>query len=259
MKTKKRITALRILAYIGACVIPLLAIFSSILLVCFADIVMNSTFIITFLILPIITILGFALLLFSHKAIGIKIALTAAMLIAFVTLLFILIVFGKYEILSCYKNEEIPDVYVEIEKEFDPMPSLDEIGQPIKTEYYDYFSTMGYYFSCDTDTLICQYSDADYEKQKKLLDEAYVFQTQTITSRRDKCDSTVEIDGYVFRMLSTTDVYGKEIDYPKRLIFIATNDHTNEIVYMAFYESELDYIDSLTDVINKDCGWKHIR
>ena len=68
------------------------------------------------------------------------------------------------------------------------------------------------------------------------------------------CDPTVELDGYFFRTLSI-----EEFNYPKRLMFVATNDETNEIVYLSFYDDDLDYIVSLGDFLSDDCGWKHIR
>jgi hypothetical protein len=51
----------------------------------------------------------------------------------------------------------------------------------------------------------------------------------------------------------------EEFNYPKRLMFVATNDETNEIVYLSFYDDDLDYIVSLGDFLIDDCGWKHIR
>jgi len=44
-----------------------------------------------------------------------------------------------------------------------------------------------------------------------------------------------------------------------QLIFIATIDVTQEIIYMSYYDDDRDYITSLTDFILDDCGFKHIQ
>jgi hypothetical protein len=69
-----------------------------------------------------------------------------------------------------------------------------------------------------------------------------------------ECEPVVELDGYTFRTLSLED-----FNYPKRLMFVATNDDTKQIVYLSFYDDDLDYIVSLEEFLMDDCGWKHIR
>lgn len=43
------------------------------------------------------------------------------------------------------------------------------------------------------------------------------------------------------------------------MYLIATNDATREIVYLFFFDDDLDYIEDLDEFIRNDCGWKHIR
>ncbi|MBQ4120656.1 MAG: hypothetical protein IJD35_01440, partial [Clostridia bacterium] len=62
---------------------------------------------------------------------------------------------------------------------------------------------------------------------------------------------------YSFRTLDVNE-YGSEIQYPQRMVFIATNDQSNSIAYTAFYNNDLDYIESLEAFLLRDCGWKHI-
>lgn len=184
---------------------------------------------------------------------------TVLILVVFMISFFVGSVSGSYEMLSCYENDDVQEHYAEVEAQFELMPSLTEIGHPDGVEYYDYFSSAFGIFTCDSDVLICRYDDANYAEQKSLLDDRYVFQTEWMTAYEYDCEPAVEIDGYQFRTLSVEEVYEKGIYYPKRLIFIATNDTKNELVYIAFYNDDLDYIESLGDFINVDCGWRHIR
>lgn len=72
------------------------------------------------------------------------------------------------------------------------------------------------------------------------------------------CEPFAEIHGYSFRVLDISDTYGTEIRYPAKMIFIATNDQSNSISYTAFYDDDIDYIESLEAFLLSDCGWKHI-
>jgi len=90
--------------------------------------------------------------------------------------------------------------------------------------------------------------------QKALLDTTYTFQNDPMSVDEYTCEPTAKINGYLFRALSIEEY---ELYYPKRVILIATNDEENEIVYMVFYDDDLDYIESLPDFINNECGWKH--
>ena len=134
------------------------------------------------------------------------------------------------------------------------MPSLSEVGQATHMAYYDYFSQQMGIFTCDADHLICQYDTEEYIAQKARLDEKYAFQINVMSESGYDCEPAVELDGYHFRTLSIEDFM-----YPKRLMFVATNDETKEIIYLSFYDDDLDYIISLEEFLLDDCGWKHIR
>ena len=49
------------------------------------------------------------------------------------------------------------------------------------------------------------------------------------------------------------------VNDPKRLGFVATNDATGEIVYLSFWNDDVDYIKNLPEFILENCGWRHIR
>lgn len=257
MNMKERITKARIVALCFAGLLPLAAVGLGILFL-IANTLINTAFVLGFILLPLVALLLLAFLIFSQMKAGKKTAYVIFLLILFVFAFIAINIFGKFEMLDSYKNGHVAEKYAEVAADFDPMPSLTEIGQPENIEYCDYFSSQGLIFTCDADALICKYSEAEYEDQKALLEGKYIFQSEPMRGYKYSCEPAVQIDGYYFRTLSISD-YGQEIYFPKRLVFIATNDEAQEIVYMAFYDDDLDYIESLTDFINEDCGWKHMR
>lgn len=249
MNNKKRFTKSQILSFVLLCIIPALAVLLGLVLLIRANALINITFLLAFVILPALTISLFAIVSFLDKKRFVKIILSILILALFVGSFVGVEMLGKYEELRKYENDEIKTHYTQSNE---LMPALSEITQPQKLEYYDYYSSvlMGL-FICDVDALICEYDEDTYSQQKALLEEKYVYQKDAIKGK-----PTTEIDGYYFRMLST---YEYEMNYPKEVVLFATNDETNEIVYMSFYDDDLDSIDSLDEFILDDCGWKRIR
>ena len=78
------------------------------------------------------------------------------------------------------------------------MPTMKEIGDYVQIEHYDYFSQSGLIFTCDADTLIVSYTDEEYQKQKALLDDRYVFQEEPVTALDYTCTPYAEIQNYFF-------------------------------------------------------------
>lgn len=249
MNNKKQITKKQILAFVLLSIIPILAVLLGLVLLIKANTIINITFLLAFVFLPALAISLFALVTFLVKKLFVKIILSILILALFVGSFLGVDMLGKYEELRKYENDEIKTHYAQHNR---LMPELSEITQPKKLEYYDYYSSalMGL-FTCDVDALICKYDEDTYSRQKALLEEKYVFQTDAV-----KGEPTTEIDGYYFRMLSKNEY---EMNYPKEVVLFATNDETNEIVYMSFYDYDLDSIDSLDEFILEDCGWQYIR
>lgn len=254
MDMSNKNSRLRILIFVLLGLVPLAAIALGVILL-IADTIVNITFLLTFVIFPVATIIGFALVTFSGKKRTVKVVLNITVLTLFVLVFLGLNFVGKFEELVRYENDEIADHYIVDNHSF--MPSLSEIDQPIQTEYYKYYSEFGVFFTCDAGILICKYDDSTYKAQKNIVDTTYVFQTAPIDVSGYDVEPIVNIDDYQFRMLSLEGEYN--LVYPKFLAFIATNDAENEIAYIWFYDVELDYIESMTDLINNDCGWKYIR
>ena len=77
-----------------------------------------------------------------------------------------------------------------------------------------------------------------------------------LDDRTNHQELVTNVDGYSFRVLSSGEY---EMDYPKEVVLIATNDETKEIAYLSYDDQDIDYIDSLDEFILDDCGWEHIR
>ena len=171
---------------------------------------------------------------------------------------FISNLFGTFEMLTHKIDGEISESYNDVCKAFGSMPLLDELGNYTTAEHYDYFSSTFLIFTCDADTLIVYYNEAEYQEQKALLDTKYVFQETEMIEHERACTPYAEISDYSFRTLSIDQKNGEEINYPQKLVFIATNDMEHSIAYTAFYDDDIDYIESLAEFLLKNCGWKHI-
>lgn len=252
MNNKKRFDIYHILSLVFLSILPVMAIIKGIGLVKDGLLLTNSI-IFTFFALPIIAVLLFVIILVKIKKTWAKVVMCIVVLIASLFCFVGFCGFQEYESIKCYENEELQEQYAENTNAF--MPALTEISKPEKLEYYHYEGS-GAIFQWKSQSLICKYSDEEYLQQKASLEEKYVFQTEIIKRDEYICESTIEIDGYSFRMLSRTEY---EMDYPKDVVLIATNDATREIVYLSFYDQDLDYIDSLEGFILDNCGWEHIR
>lgn len=124
-------------------------------------------------------------------------------------------------------------------------------------EYY-YYEGNGSIFTWTSDVLICGYSDKTYQEHLSWLEDHYVIQQEQVSAHEYILEPRVSVDGYDFRMLSFEETE-YQLDYPKYMVFIATNDETQEIVWLYYEDPDIDYIRSLEEHILNDCGWKHIR
>lgn len=257
MNIQKHISLRRVIAFVLSALIPLAAIGLGIMLVV-AGAVFNVAFVLTFILLPLSALSLLFILLFSGIKVSKKIVFDIIILVLFVILFLFGYIFGKFEMLEHYENEDAVKYYEEVADGLNPLPGVSEIGNPQEIEFYDYFSTQFGIFTCDSDVLVCKYSETDYNIQKEELEKKYIFQNEPMEAHGYVCEQNVQIDDYVFGVLSVNGEY-ETIYYPKRMILIATNDVSNEIVYMSFYDDDLDYVTSLEDFINEDCGWKRIK
>lgn len=255
MEMTNKITFLKVLAWFASVLLPVLVSAVGCFLL-IADTVFNISFATTFVLIPLISIALLTLILISKKNTFSKVMRIIFVLVVFaVSFLFSRMV-GTFEIIH-ERHAEIEKNYTEVCEDFVSMPTLEEVGDYTRVEYYDYVSTTLGIFTSEADTLIVHYDSAEYQKQKALLDNQYTFQKEEMTALEHTCVPSATINGYSFRTLDI-DEYGSEIQYPKQMVFIATNDQSNSIAYTAFYDEDFDYIESLEEFLLHDCGWKHI-
>ena len=253
MKKRERMTAGQIVALILLGLVPAAVICFGIFLL-LGDVIFNLSFGLTYVLFPGAALVGNYLLVRRVQKRWLKWILCGAVLCGSVFLTVELSLWGSFEMISCYRGEKAAERY----SESLPMPELTELGSPADLEYHDYFSQMGIFFTCDSDVLIASYPEGEYQRQKALLEERFVFQGSPIASNGKKVPASVELEGYVFRFLDTEGAY-ERLYFPKRLMLIGTNDAQKEIVYLLFYDDDLDYISSVESFLCNDCGWEHIR
>ena len=162
-----------------------------------------------------------------------------------------------YEQVIHYYGAAAESRYAAMEQEHTLMPSLSELGDPTDIECHEMLASFAI-FSWETSYLICRYTPDEYEVQKAELETEYTFQREAITEYKSNCEPSVEVDGYLFRLLSIEE-YKEDIRYPHKIILIGCSDEAREIVYAVFDDFDLDYILSLEEFITENCGWRYIR
>lgn len=212
-----------------------------------------------FFLLPCCLFIGSFFLITSKMNPFVKAVLMLPILVAFVLLFVEAILIGPMISMDHYEDAEAAEAYAANKKRVAAMPNLEDLGSPEAMEFYSYRFLAHVSFEWEADTLICRYTEDDYAAEKARLDEQFIFQTEPMRVYGDStlCYPTAEIDGYSFRTLSVGGEY--EINYPKQLMLVGTNDETQEIVYLASNDPELDYLDDLSGYILDECGWQHIR
>lgn len=262
MHLKERITTPRIITFSLLALLPLsmIAFSTSFLINAYR---FNVCVVGTSIVLPLIFLVPLFLIIFSKAKYKwwIKGLLIYGALIWFTMVSVILLLFGRVEYLDHYQNEDVAKHYTTTIAEcyeYEHMPSLADVGDPENTDLYVYARETSIFYN-EAHVLICQYDDAQYQSQKAAMEQTYVFQKEVISRYEKQCEPTAQIAGYTFRMVSVDGEYEEELRYPNRMILIATNDETRELVYIAFYDGDLDVIHSLSGFITEYCGWEYIR
>ena len=238
-------TKRRLIGFLCCALLPVAAMVLGILLL-FKDVMLNVGIAVVYFFIPLLTAGLLVWCIFSNGKTWKKYILCSVILVLFLIALFYSCLIVGWTQLKRYEGNEAVQQYSTSESESELMPELSELGNPEKIEYYNLFSAF-LIFTYETDGLICTYTQEEYAIQKARLDTTYNFQTEKIA---------VEIDGYQFRMLSI-DEY--DLYYPMNIVLVGYSDDANEIVYIEFYDIDLDYITSLQDFIMNICGWKYIR
>lgn len=260
MKEKSIVTKGHWIGFLCCSLLPLAALVFGIVLL-WKGFVINLSFGICFIALPLIAIVLQAWCIFSGCPFPDKRLMCCLILAAFLfgflfCTLFYFPLRGRFDQVRHYKGSKAEQQYSSLEHRNPLMPTVSELGSPIAVEYcHINFHCI---FSWERDWLISRYTPEDYEAKKAALEEYYVFQTDPISESGHICAPFITLDGYHFRLLSLED-YKDALDFPKDLILIGYSDDSQEIVYLTFHDIDLDYIDDLGTFITDDCGWKYIR
>lgn len=138
-----------------------------------------------------------------------------------------------------------------------------EVGNVSAAEYHTI--AMSYFiFESRTYSLVCSYSETEYEKAMVLLEERYSFRTEPMgTGSFDDDDMEIMTDPYSiigndrFRILVPED--GDDYPFYKECLLIMNNDVEHKIAYIVFSDFDLDMADSLEELICDYFGWAYIR
>lgn len=124
------------------------------------------------------------------------------------------------------------------------MPSSEDLPKYKDISYkYNHFSIV--LFETEAITLVVNYDEETYEKEKEKLTEKYKFLDHKVVSNFDKSKFYIpeyefSIDNYDFKVADSKDNY--EADYPKSFGMIGISDEKKSIAYLYFYDGDLDYI-----------------
>lgn len=146
--------------------------------------------------------------------------------------------------------------YVNLTMTNDILPKLEELGEYEDVDFKFYRDNM-LIFQSDTYILKVSYDDENYEKEKELIDNNYIYQTETLIDVVDentyKKEPSFMLDTFNMKMLSQAEY---RLDYPKELVFIGKSDEKKTISYVYYLNWDLDYIDiPFEEFLKRDCGW----
>lgn len=245
----------RILAWILAGILPLMILLMG-MLVLLGDGIATGSFIITYLVLPVLGYTG-CLLVIRKKW---RPVVRSVVCVVILAILFFGFVFmqavGHFSIYSVSEGESAAADYSRDTRDISCMPEIGEIGTPLEMEYHSFYNQIALFFESDCYMLFCRYAEEEYARQQENLEKAYTFQTEPLEAHGYEVPPVVCYDGYAFRFLAFD---GYERVFPKYMMLIATNSDTCEIVYIWFDDDDLDYIASMEEHIQNDFGWKYIK
>ena len=154
------------------------------------------------------------------------------------------------------------------------MPSLDEIGdyENVNFGYKEY--SHGWMFCSEGLSLFAEYSDEDYnaEKEKTVYKYEYLTEPYKPTENSDYIFPVAELEykGYEFGIVPKKEyLYGSDTEYRyscKSFMLVGNNDAERKIVYLYFYDSDLDLLaqadateeecrQSMIELIKDSCCW----
>lgn len=220
--------------------------------------VLNCPFIIMFFLCPASLSVGMFFLLRSRKGLAQKIILGILLVLLTLVILLTFQFFGDYYFDFEDTGEAAIAAYTAAMEDNPEFLEVTELGHYSAIEYHEVIYLFAIFYA-ESDVLICQYDEAEYLQQKALLEERFVFRTQPVSTPKYTQQPEVSVGSYHFRLLDKSEAPLQRLSFPKDMFFIATNDAACEIVYLSYYDPDIDYIVDMEKHILNDCGWKYVR
>ena len=210
------------------------------------------------LLLPLAFMLWIGHIIVSEETVFEKTVLTVLLLIAFFWIFMVSSMFVTVYTYIHRTEPELPASYTEARERFPALPEPEALEGFEKVTHYNYHLQQTVLFASDADTFIFYYEAGQYERQKAQLDARYTFRQEPFIACDIPCNASAQLGHYSFRLVDDAGAYRWEIDFPHKLIIVATNDRERAIAYTAFYDQDLDYVESLESFLMEYCGWKKI-
>ena len=257
-----RSTGKRIVAFALCALIPLLLVFWGVFSIFEVGQIVDGFAVLFWFLLPLISLGLLALILFAdtpHRGL-LRAMVVTLLLIGLVALCLYYFLFGPLELFQRYENGEaleLKDYYQEEVDGFPHMPDMLALGEAEHIVFCSYYRQVAIFRSSSC-MLMVRYDRAEYDTRVAALPEQFVFQEGPF---REGCTvaPSAEVNGYFFRVLSVAGEYEGVYRYPYKLMLVGTNDTTCEIVYLAFEDGDLDYIEDLSTFLLEDCGFRHVK
>jgi hypothetical protein len=126
----------------------------------------------------------------------------------------------------------------------DFMPAIDDLPQ-YKDISYKYNNVSSILFESDAITLVVDYDEETFEKEKEKLSKEYKFLEQKVVSSFDENkyyipEHEFSINSYKFKVVNEYNNYKAKC--PKSFGMLGISDEKKSIAYLYFYDYDLDYI-----------------
>lgn len=132
------------------------------------------------------------------------------------------------------------------------MPKLETLGNITDTDF-QYCKRVHFLYELTSYRLAVSYDEEDYEKEKALLDSRYTYYDSPIfDSHAPGHELAVDFAyrGYSFR--TVRDESESTLYYPTKMFFVGTNDKAKKIIYIYYYDIDLDYVTDFATFFRKE-------
>lgn len=164
-------------------------------------------------------------------------------------LLLVLVLFGIRMIGGSEQVSDDTGFYEEIRQEYEMLPPVSELEKNGQVRF-QYYKKRDLFFISESYTMQVQYAQEDFQSRVEQLENQFVFQQEPL---EDGKAPKFSMDGISFRMLSMEHY---EMMYPHQMVFVGVSEETREVIYIAFYDADLDLIDTpFPEFLRETCGW----